>query len=79
MLALIGWGLVYPFLPGMLDAFWLGWANIVSLLLIAATALHLAPVSRPAMLLVLPSLPGLRSPLSRATCSSPTAGRPVLQ
>ena len=56
VLALIGWGLVYPFLPGVLDAFWLSWTNVFSLLLIGATALHLAPVSRTAMLLVLPSL-----------------------
>ena len=28
VLALIGWGLVYPFLPGVLDAFWLSWANV---------------------------------------------------
>ena len=56
VLALIGFGLVYPFIHGMADAFWLGWADIVWLILIAATALRLAPVSRPALMLVLPSL-----------------------
>lgn len=56
VLALIGFGLVYPFIYAMSDAFWLGWANIAWLILIAATALRLAQVSRPALLLVLPSL-----------------------
>lgn len=56
VLGLIGFGLVYPFIYGMADAFWLGWANIAWLILIAATALRLAPVSQPALLLVLPSL-----------------------
>ena len=56
VLALMGWGLVYPFFPGLFDAFWLSWVNVFSLLLIGATALRLAPVSKPAMLLVLPSL-----------------------
>lgn len=56
VLALIGLGLVYPFIHGMADAFWLGWANIFWLILIAATALRLAQVSRPALMLVLPSL-----------------------
>ena len=56
VLGLIGFGLVYPFIYGIADAFWLGWANIAWLILIAATALRLATVSRPALLLVLPSL-----------------------
>lgn len=56
VLALIGFGLIYPFVHGMADAFWLGWANILWLILIAATALRLAPVSRSALMLVLPSL-----------------------
>jgi hypothetical protein len=54
--ALIALGLVYPFLYGTLDAFWLGWANILWLILTGAAALRLARVSRPALLLVLPSL-----------------------
>jgi len=56
VLALMGWGLVYPFLPALLDPFLMGWADIASLILIAATAIRLAKVSRPALLLVLPSL-----------------------
>lgn len=56
VLALMGFGLVYPFLYGTLDSFWLGWTNIAWLILIAATALRLAQVSRPALMLVLPSL-----------------------
>ena len=56
VLALMGFGLVYPFAYGVADSFWLGWANILWLILIAATALRLAPVSRPALMLVLPSL-----------------------
>src|SRR5688572_2763141 len=31
VMGLIAWGLVYPFLHGTLDAFWLGWANVFSL------------------------------------------------
>jgi hypothetical protein len=54
--ALIGWGLVYPLASGLADPCWLGWLNIASLILIAATAIRLAKVSRPALLLVLPSL-----------------------
>lgn len=56
VLALIGWGLVYPFLQGVLDPFLMGMANMVSFGLVVATAIRLAPVSRPAMALVLPSL-----------------------
>jgi hypothetical protein len=56
VLALIGGGLVYPFLPIVLDPFLMGWADIGAVLLIVATAIRLARVSRPAMLLVLPSL-----------------------
>jgi hypothetical protein len=56
ILGLIAWGLVYPFLHGTFDAFWLGWANVFSLVLVAAVSLRLAPVSRPALFLVLPSL-----------------------
>ena len=56
VLALIGGGLVYPFLSAVLDPFLMGWANILAVLLISATALRLARVSRPALLLVLPSL-----------------------
>ena len=56
VLAMIGGGLVYPFLAVVLDDFLMGWANIVAALVIAATAIRLARVSRAAMLLVLPSL-----------------------
>jgi hypothetical protein len=56
VLALIGGGLIYPFLPIVLDPFLTGWANIVAVLVIAATAIRLARVSQAAMLLVLPSL-----------------------
>lgn len=56
VLALIGGGLVYPFLPALLDDHLMGWANIASAMVIAATAIRLARVSRPALFLVLPSL-----------------------
>jgi hypothetical protein len=56
VLALIGGGLIYPFLPVVLDDVLMGWANIAAVLLIAATAIRLARVSRPALLLVLPAL-----------------------
>jgi tryptophan-rich sensory protein len=55
VLGLIAWGLVYPFLPALTDPFWLSGLTLVWLLLVAATALRLARVSRPALLLVLPS------------------------
>lgn len=56
VLAVIGWGLVYPFLPAVADAFWLGWINLFSLLLVGTAALKVAPVSRVALLLMVPSL-----------------------
>jgi hypothetical protein len=56
VLALIGGGLIYPFLSVVLDDFLRVWANIAAVMLIAATAIRLARVSRIATILVLPSL-----------------------
>jgi hypothetical protein len=54
--ALIAWGLCYPFLASVLDPFFLAIANLASLLLISATAIRVAPVSRIGLTLILPSL-----------------------
>jgi hypothetical protein len=56
VLALIGWGLVLPFAHGLLDPYAFGWVTLFSVLLIGATALRVSEVSRPALLLLLPSL-----------------------
>lgn len=56
VLAIIGGGLLYPFLAVVLDDFLMGWANIVGVIVIGATAIRLARVSRIAAILVLPSL-----------------------
>jgi hypothetical protein len=53
---LIAWGLCYPFLASVLDPFFLAIANLASVLLISATAVRVAPVSRIGLTLILPSL-----------------------
>lgn len=56
VLALIGWGLLTPFLPGVLDPFWMGWASVFTFALAGLTALHVGQVSRLGSMLILPSL-----------------------
>lgn len=56
VLALIGWGVLYPLASVTLDPFLMGWVNMLGLFLAAVATARLWPVSKGAMLLVLPTI-----------------------
>jgi|GEM_PF-1665280 len=56
VVALIGWGIVYPLVLPHLDAFFGTWISVASLFLGLITGIKLARVSKIAFFLVLPSL-----------------------
>ncbi len=56
VVALMGAMIVYPYVALGLDGFLLNWLDLFMLLLAGAAAMHVGPVSRPALACMLPSL-----------------------